>query len=98
MTGPVDPQRPAATTARQDQKAARDQTGRKSREAAILLPLLGLLLITPPFVEIFAADVTLFGVPLLAAYLFAIWAGMIICAFLLSRTLSRHADGNIRPD
>lgn len=102
MTDPVDPHAPAQAaatgTSRQDLKAARDQTGRKSREAAILLPLLSLLLIVPPFVEIFTVDVTVFGVPLLAAYLFAVWAGMILCAFLLSRTLSRHADGNIRPD
>lgn len=78
--------------------AANDMTGRKARETAVMLPLLGLLLIIPPIVEIFAVDDTLFGVPVLAAYIFAAWAGMIGAAFLLSRALSRQPDRGNRGD
>jgi hypothetical protein len=62
----------------------------RARDAALVLPLAGLALISPPVVNLFAADITLFGAPLIGVYLFTVWGGLIICAQRLSRRL--HED------
>ncbi|MBO6719836.1 MAG: hypothetical protein JJ913_17920 [Rhizobiaceae bacterium] len=72
----------------QDAELERFAAGARSvRNGASLLPFLALALFLPPIVMIFAKPVTLFGVPLAAAYLFAVWAFVIAAAFLFSRRL-----------
>jgi hypothetical protein len=61
---------------------------RKARDAGLILPLVGLLLLMPPFGRIFAIDATVMGVPLVVGYAFAVWAALIVAAFLLSRRLA----------
>ncbi|MEK7246426.1 MAG: hypothetical protein AAB223_10455 [Pseudomonadota bacterium] len=46
-------------------------------ERTVALFLLGAIAISPPFLAIFALDAPIFGVPLLYAYLFTVWAGLI---------------------
>lgn len=60
-------------------------------ERIVALCLLAFLAINPPFVEVFdgGTDLTVFGIPPLYLYLYAVWAGLI---FLLCL-----ASGSLRP-
>lgn len=62
------------------------QSGR-ARDAATLLPILGLFLLMPPVITLFAVHFEMFGVPLIVVYLFGVWLALIICAALLARRL-----------
>lgn len=64
---------------------------RKARDRALILPLVGLILLTPPFAGIFQLDVKIAGVPFTVIYLFVVWAILIAGAAMLSRQLR---DGN----
>lgn len=65
----------------------------RARDAARLLPLVGLFLLLPPVIAPFAVPVNLAGVPLLVIYLFAVWLGLIVAAALLARALAPRAPG-----
>lgn len=68
-----------------------DKAGRGARDAAAVLPFVAIVLLAPPLVLIFAAPVTVVGIPLMVAYLFGVWLVVIVTAFLLSRRL-REAE------
>lgn len=58
------------------------------RDAARLLPVLGLVLLMPPVITLFAASrAELAGVPLLVVYVFGTWIGLIAAAARLARRL-----------
>lgn len=60
----------------------------RARDAAGLLPLLGLALFVPPVITIVAAHgADLAGIPLIVAYVFGAWLGLIAAAALLARRL-----------
>lgn len=60
------------------------------RDAAVLLPVLGLVLLVPPLVTLFAsARIGIAGVPLVVVYVFGTWLGLIAAAALLARRLDR---------
>lgn len=59
----------------------------RTREAAGLLAVLGLFLLMPPVVGLFATPVSLAGVPLIVVYLFAVWLGLVLAAARLGRAL-----------
>jgi hypothetical protein len=59
----------------------------RTRDAAILLPILVAVLLAPPVVLIFARPAAPWGVPLIVIYIFAVWAGAILASFLLARRL-----------
>jgi hypothetical protein len=61
--------------------------GHRARDAALVLPLAGLVLVAPPVVNLFVADLSILGAPLIAVYLFAVWGALIFCARRLSRRL-----------
>jgi hypothetical protein len=61
--------------------------GHRARDAALVLPLAGLVLVAPPAINLFLADVTVFGAPLIGVYLFVVWALLIFGAQRLSRRL-----------
>ena len=44
-------------------------------------------LVAPPVINLFLADLTVLGAPLLAVYLFAVWGLLILAARLLARRL-----------
>ena len=64
---------------------------RKARDRAMILPLVGLILLTPPVAGVFQLEAKIAGVPFTAIYLFAVWALLIAGAAALSRRLR---DGN----
>lgn len=59
--------------------------------AAVALPLLGLFLLMPPVVTLFARGVGFAGVPLIVIYVFGVWSALIFCAALLARRLDPGA-------
>lgn len=65
-----------------------ESNGRRARDAAGILPFVGIVLLFPPFVYIFAAPVLVAGVPLIVVYVFGVWAALILVAFLVSRMLA----------
>lgn len=63
-------------------------------ERTITLFLFGLIAVSPPFLAIFARDTFLFGVPLLYAYLFAVWIVLIgLLALISGRSESGAESG-----
>jgi predicted Kef-type K+ transport protein len=64
-----------------------ERENRGARDAAAILPFLGVVLLFPPLVYIFAAPAAVAGVPLIVLYLFGVWAAIILVAFLVSRRL-----------
>jgi len=65
---------------------------RKARDRALILPLVGLILLTPPVAGIFQLDAKIAGVPFTAVYLFAVWALLIAGAAALSRQLHNGVE------
>lgn len=59
----------------------------RARDAAVLLPLLGLFLLMPPLIALFVQPVTVAGVPLIVAYVFGVWLALAAAAALLARAL-----------
>lgn len=64
-----------------------------ARDAAIVLPVLGLLLFSPPLITLFASDAPVFGAPFIVVYLFAAWATLVAAALVLSRRLREGEAG-----
>lgn len=61
--------------------------------AAVLLPCIGLFLLMPPVIQLFAREHDIAGVPLIVIYLFGVWLGLIVLAAWLSQRL----DASIAP-
>lgn len=76
----------------------RPLSDRKLGDRAFLLPLVGLLLLTPPLAGIFQLDVRVFGIPFTGFYLFGVWAALIIGAAMLSRRIQKGADWGAEED
>ena len=68
-------------------RAQRPPGHRKTRDRALILPLVGLIALLPPVAGIFRIDMRVLGVPFTAAYLFIVWAALIAGAAMLSRRL-----------
>jgi hypothetical protein len=64
---------------------------RKARDQALILPLVGLILLTPPVAGVFQLEAKIAGVPFAVIYLFVVWALLIAGAAVLSRRL-RNGD------
>ncbi len=62
---------------------------RRLHDMAIVAPILGFVLLTPPIIGFFATEGTLFGAPTILIYLFVVWLGLILVAAILSRRLAR---------
>jgi hypothetical protein len=67
-------------------------TRQKARDAALLLPLFGLLLLLPPFVGLMQGVAGFAGVPAIVLYIFVIWAALIAAGILLSGRLRVEQD------
>ena len=61
----------------------------RARQAAAVLPILGLFLLIPPVIGLFAVPLDVAGVPLIVVYLFAVWLALALAAALLGRALER---------
>ncbi len=64
-------------------------TSSRLRDAAAILPLVGLFLLMPPTITLFTARYHIAGVPLIVAWLFGVWIALIACAALLARAIGR---------
>ena len=62
-------------------------TRRKLIAAALFFTLAGVVAMMPPFVLLFQFDARIFGVPVDAAYVFFVWAVLVIGARAFSRAL-----------
>jgi hypothetical protein len=67
---------------------------RGARDAAAILPFLGIVLLFPPLISIFAAPFRIAGIPLIVVYLFGVWGAVIIAAYLVSRRLKPQSDAD----
>jgi hypothetical protein len=65
---------------------------RRAQALAAVAPVFGTFLLMPPFITVFAAPETVFGVPLILAYLMAVWVGLIFTAWRLSGRLRRRLE------
>ncbi|HQX57666.1 MAG: hypothetical protein KBF63_17565 [Rhodoferax sp.] len=59
----------------------------KAQSAAVLLPILGLFLLFPPFVTLFTGPQRFFGVPLIVIYIFGVWFAIVVATALVVRRL-----------
>ncbi|MEO1601539.1 MAG: hypothetical protein AAFU49_13920 [Pseudomonadota bacterium] len=66
---------------------------RKTRDASLILPLAGMVALMPPAGQILAIDGTVFGVPVVVAYVFAVWALLILLARRLALRFSTPSEG-----
>jgi hypothetical protein len=69
-------------------KTAAPQPSARMRDAAMLLPIVGLFLFMPPLITLFAGAFDVVGVPLIVVYLFAVWLALIVAAFWFARRLA----------
>ncbi|MCL5776314.1 hypothetical protein M1105_04825 [Limibaculum sp. FT325] len=60
---------------------------RKARDAALALPLVGLILVMPPVAQIFAIDARIGGVPVVLAYIFGVWILLVAGARSVGRRI-----------
>lgn len=61
----------------------------RAHDAALALPLAGLLLFSAPVLELFVTDIAMFGAPLIVVYLFGAWGALVVLSWALSRRLAR---------
>lgn len=61
---------------------------RRRQDAALVLPLLGVLLLATPVLALFTKEISIFGAPLPFLYVFGVWFILI----LLSRRMARKLD------
>ena len=60
---------------------------RKARDAALILPLAGAVALLPPVAWVVVVDGRILGVPVVVAYVFAVWAALILAAWRLAGRL-----------
>ena len=76
----------------ESQDSNRPLSDRKNSDRALILPLVGCLLLTPPLAAIFQIDIRVLGVPFTAFYLFGVWGSLIVGAALLARRIQKSAE------
>ena len=59
------------------------------RDAAALLPAIGVFLFMPPAITLFTGGSEVAGVPLIVIYIFGVWLALIVCAALLAHRLGQ---------
>ncbi len=84
-------------TASANDRADQPLRHRKTRDRALILPLAGLILLTPPVAGVFHLDAKIAGVPFTLVYLFAVWALLIAGAAALSRRLRDGGEPGAPP-
>jgi len=67
------------------------QRSRKTRDAAVVLPILGVVLLCTPLVSAFAFESQVDKIPDAVLYVFGVWFILIGCTAILSRRLN-HKD------
>ncbi|MCF4099102.1 hypothetical protein [Maritalea mediterranea] len=65
---------------------------RRSEGFGFFLPILGVILIMPPIVQLFDRGGSVFGLPIIFTYIFGVWLFLIVAAFILSRWLPQQDE------
>ena len=71
---------------------------RKIRDRSLVLVLVGTVLLMPPVAGIFQVNTSVGGIPAPMVFVFVIWALLILCAAVLSKTLNQDDDPGSGPD
>lgn len=64
----------------------------RTRDAALVLPILGAFLLISPAASVFNSTSTVLGLPVVVLYVFGVWLGLILAAIGLARRLSADDD------
>ena len=75
-----------------DDRATQHRRNQRTRDRALILLVLGVVLLLPPIARVFQLDGKIGGIPIALVYVFAVWGMLIAGTFLLARRL-READG-----
>ena len=67
---------------------------RRRQDAALVLPLFGVAVLTTPIFTIFTRDVSIFGIPLPLLFVFGFWLVLIVLAARMSRLLTKRDEGS----
>lgn len=73
----------------------RPDPGSRRRDAGFFLPVAGVLLLLPPFINLFTHPRLIWGIPLEVVYLFGVWLALILGAFALSRVVPAASDAPV---
>ncbi len=73
-------------------RAEHQRRVRRTRDRALVLLLLGLVLLLPPVAQIFHLDSKIAGIPVTLLYLFTVWAVLIVGTAWLAPRLSETDD------
>ncbi len=73
-------------------RAEHQRRARRTRDRALVLLLLGLVLLLPPVAQIFHLDSKIAGIPVTLLYLFTVWAVLIVGTAWLAPRLSETDD------
>ena len=71
---------------------------RRWQDAAFVIPVFAVLVMLPPFLNLFAVRRMVFGLPLEVVYLFTIWAALVGCGVVLSRRLPHQIEPSADAD
>lgn len=73
-------------------RATEYRKARKTRDRAMVLLSLGIVLLMPPVAGVFELNEKIFGVPVTLVYLFSIWFFLIIATARLAGALTRSEE------
>lgn len=62
-------------------------SSQRAQSAAVVIPVLGLFLLLPPFITLFIGDARPLGIPLIVIYIFGVWAALLVVTAWLARRL-----------
>ncbi|HSF92543.1 MAG TPA: hypothetical protein VLA51_10100 [Paracoccaceae bacterium] len=74
--------------------AGRALKRRNRQDAALLLPLFGILLFLSPLITLPGSEPALFGAPAVFSYIFGVWLVLIYLALRLARRLVHDIEGS----
>lgn len=66
---------------------------RRRQDAALVLPIFGVIMLITPVFTLFTKDITVFGLPLPFLYVFGVWFILIILANRLAHILNKGNEG-----
>lgn len=67
---------------------------RRRQDAALVLPIFGVVVFITPIFTIFTKDILIFGAPLPFLFIFGFWFLLIVLARRMSRVLAKGDEGN----
>ncbi|MEL6774463.1 MAG: hypothetical protein AAFP23_06855 [Pseudomonadota bacterium] len=69
-----------------------ERAARRWHDAAMGLPMAGIVLLLSPFAQVFAVEGRVFGIPVQVAYVFGAWGLLILIARFVARGMLSELD------